>query len=343
MQPSRPVNLFLACTPLQVLNAAEARDRFHADDDNFLVVFHSPRSAKKQTRLAELADDAIDSRWTRTWNLKLTRLSQLLFPFTASRLRQQIGLCQCLYTGGFQTQQRHLLHSIPHQQLIVFDGGAGVLQTAVNSWRTQGTRQRRLKQLIPGQNTSLPDLSKARFFTSYALDMPAESIIPNDYRIFRTQVSGKLPVRDEVVFFSQPLQRDLGLNIDIDATIAAVLQHHKASRCRWILHPRETEGPAGAEKLPFLAEFFGLREGYLPIAFATWMSSVARSLPAIYGRPVTCFDIRPLLPNTTNADYLRELDATYADFSNAGAVILPQPHTGLPQTHTPRDPAAHAA
>lgn len=138
MQTSRSANLYLACTPLQILNAAEARDRFHPDDDNFLVVFHSPRSSKKQARLAELADDAIDHHWTRTWNLRLTRISQLLFPFTARKLRQQIGHCQSLWTGGFQTQQRHLLHSIPHNQLIVFDGGAGVLQSAVNSWRLSG-------------------------------------------------------------------------------------------------------------------------------------------------------------------------------------------------------------
>ncbi len=325
MQHSRPANLYLACTPLQILNAAEARDRFHPDEDNFLVVFHSPRSAGKQARLAELADDAIDNRWTATWNLRLTRLSQLLFPFTARKLRQQIGQCQCLYTGGFQTQQRHLLHSIPHNQLVVFDGGAGVLQSAVNSWRSQGTRSRSLKRFIPGQNTSLPDLSKARFFTSYALDMPAESIVTNDYRMFRRLVSAKLPVRDEIVFLSQPLQRDLGLHLDVDATINAALKFHQASRCRYILHPRETNGPPNAEKLPYLAEFFGLREGYLPKAFVTWMSSVARSLPAIYGQPVSCFDIRPCMPPGTSSDYLRELQATYDDFAAAGAIILPQP------------------
>lgn len=325
MPLTRPANLFLACTPLQILNAAEARDRFHSHEDNFLVVFHSPRSAGKQARLAELADDAIDPRWTQTWNLRLTRLSQLLFPFTARKLQQQIGPCQCLYTGGFQTQQRHLINSFPHQQLIVFDGGAGVLQSAVNSWRSQKSPKRTLKQLIPGQNTRLPDLSKARFFTSYALDVPSESIITNDYRVFRSHVSAKLPVRDEIVFLSQPLQRDLGLQLDIDATISAALKFHNASRCRFILHPRETNGPPHAEKLPYLAEFFGLREGYLPKAFVTWMSSVARSLPAIYGRPVTCFDIRPLMPPGTSPDYLRELQATYDDFAAAGAIILPQP------------------
>ncbi|MFN7579418.1 MAG: hypothetical protein ACK5UD_00175 [Planctomyces sp.] len=343
MQTSRSANLYLACTPLQILNAAEARDRFHPDDDNFLVVFHSPRSSKKQARLAELADDAIDHHWTRTWNLRLTRISQLLFPFTARKLRQQIGHCQSLWTGGFQTQQRHLLHSIPHNQLIVFDGGAGVLQSAVNSWRSQGTRSRSLKQLIPGQNTSLPDLSKAKFFTSYALDMPPESVITNDYRVFRSHVSDKLPVRDEIVFLSQPLQRDLGLQLDVDATIDAALKFHNASRCRYILHPRETSGPPNAEKLPYLAEFFGIREGYLPKAFVTWMSSVARSLPAIYGRPVSCFDIRPLMPPGTSTNYLRELQATYDDFAAAGAIILPQPvtrHNSSGSLATPESSAA---
>ncbi|MFM8727626.1 MAG: hypothetical protein ACKON9_21150 [Planctomycetaceae bacterium] len=329
MSPNRTANLFLACTPLQILNAAEARDRFHPHDDNFLVVFHSPRSAKKQTRLAELSADAIDQRWTQTWNLRLSRLSQLLFPFTARKLQQQIGPCHSLWTGGFQTQQRHLINSFPHQQLFVFDGGAGVLQSAVNSWRNQSSARRSLKQFIPGQNTRLPDLSRARFFTSYALDMPPESIITNDYRIFRQQVSAKLPVRDEIVFLSQPLQRDLGLNLDVAATVAAAMQHHNASRCRFILHPRETSGPPNAEKLPYLADFFGLRDGYLPKAFVTWMSSVARSLPAIYGRPVTCFDIRPLMPPETPPDYLRELQATYEDFAAAGAIILPQPASRL--------------
>lgn len=323
-----PSNLFLACTPLQILNAAEARDRFHAGEQNYLIMFHSPRSASaRQKHLHALADATTDAGWTRAWNLQLTRLSQLLFPLQAASLKRSIGHCRCLYSGGFQTQQRHMMHVMSHDQLIIMDGGAGVLQSAINAWRQGGTgsRGRGLRRLIPGLKSSLPDLSSARFFTSYSLDVPPESVIFNDYRCLRSTVAGRLPIRDEIVFLSQPLERDLGVHVDPEAALRAAMNYHGVSRYRWILHPRETAGPAGAEKLPYLVEFFGLQEGYLPRAFVTWMSSAARSLPLIYGQPVTCIDILPALPAGTTAGCRAELESTYRDFAAAGAVILPLP------------------
>ncbi|MFM8479316.1 MAG: hypothetical protein ACKOEO_26300, partial [Planctomycetaceae bacterium] len=57
----------------------------------------------------------------------------------------------------------------------------------------------------------------------------------------------------------------------------------------------------------------------------TWMSSAARSLPLIYGQPVTCINILPALPPETSAACRAELEGTYRDFEAAGAVILPLP------------------
>jgi hypothetical protein len=323
-----PTNLFLACTPLQILNATEARDRFHSGERNYLIMFHSPRSASaRQKHLHHLAGATTDSGWTQAWNLQLTRLSQLLFPLQAATLKRTIGHCRCLYSGGFQTQQRHMMHVMPHDELVIMDGGAGVLQSAINAWRAggSGSRARGLRRLIPGLKSGMPDLSRARFFTSYSLDVPSESVIFNDYRSLRSSLTGRLPIREEIVFLSQPLERDLGVHVDVQAALRAAMEYHGVSRYRWILHPRETCGPAGAEKLPYLVEFFGLQEGYLPRAFVTWMSSAARSLPMIYGQPVTCIDIRPALPMETSAGYRAELEGTYRDFAAAGAVILPLP------------------
>jgi len=323
-----PANLFLACTPLQILNASEARDRFHPGERNYLIMFHSPRSASaRQKHLHQLAGVTTDSGWTQAWNLQLTRLSQLFFPLQAASLRRTIGPCRRLYSGGFQTQQRHMMHVMPHDELVIMDGGAGVLQSAINAWRAggAGSRARGLRRLIPGLKSSMPDLSSARFFTSYSLDVPSESVIFNDYRSLRSSVTGRLPIRDEIVFLSQPLERDLGVRVDVQAALRAAMEYHGVSRYRWILHPRETTGPAGAEKLPYLVEFFGLQEGYLPRAFVTWMSSAVRSLPLIYGQPVTCIDILPALPPETSAGVRAELEGTYRDFAAAGAVILPLP------------------
>lgn len=328
---THPTNLFLACTPLQILNSAEARDRFHAGENNYLIMFHSPRAVSaRRAHIHRLASATMDAGWTRTWNLQLTWLTQLCFPMLAASLRRTIGPCQTLYTGGFQTQQRHMIHAIPHERLVVVDGGAGVLQATINAWRQRGGRGRGFRQLIPGLKTSLPDLGKATFFSSFSLDVERERVVVNDYRSLRSSVTDNLPIRDEIVFLSQPLERDLGVTIDPEASLRAALEFHGVTRYRWILHPREMSGPAGAEKLPYLAEFFGLQEGYLPKAFATWMSSAARTLPLIYGRPVTCIDMQPALPATTSATTREELALTYADFAAAGAVILPLPGSALP-------------
>jgi hypothetical protein len=339
----RTTNLYLACTPLQILNAVEARDRFHAEDNNYLVMFHSPRFwSPKRKHFFDLTDSMIDQHWTHSWNLKLNKISQLFFPRLAASMRRRMGHCTNIYTGGFQSQQNHLINTVPHDCLTLVDGGAGIIQAALNTYRS-GAQKKSFHAYIPGMKPQFPALERARFFTSYRLDVDPSTVIENDYRMFRRNIAGKLPVKDEIVFLSQPLRRDLGVEVDADAVVQAAMSYHGVKKCRFILHPRETSGPAGCEKLPYLIELFGIREGYLPKAFVTYMSAAARSLYLIYGHPVTCFDIMPALPPDSSATTIRSLTNVYSDFAASGLPILPLPgrESGIDMRESAPD--SHAA
>ena len=318
-------NLFLACTPLQILNATEARDRFHPNENNFLVMFHSPRIwSRKRAHFYQLTDSLIDRHWKKSWNLKLNKVSQLFFPLIASSIQRNMGSCANIYTGGFQSQQSHLINTVPHERLIVVDGGAGVTEAALRTFHS-GVRKKTFHAWIPGMQAQLPSLHDADFFTSYKLNVAPARVTFNDYRMFRRNVAGKLPIRDEIVFLSQPLERDLRVHVDAKAVVDAAMKHHGVSKSRFILHPRETSGPEGCEKLPYLIELFGIREGYLPKAFVTYMSAAARSLSLIYGQPVTCFDIMPALPGDASDATIASLTGVYSDFAASGLPILELP------------------
>lgn len=337
-------NLFLACTPLQIINAIEARDRFHAHDRNFLVMVHSPRrQSKHRDHLFQLTDSLIDDAWEHVWNLKLTKLSQLFFPLAARGMRTRIGQCDCVYTGGFQTQQCHLINTIPHQSLIIIDGGAST--HSVPQLLRNGGKRRRFYSLIPGMRPHLPPGVQPRYFTSYDLDVPKEQVILNDYQILRNRLQSTLPQRDEIVFISQPLERDLNVHVNTRAVIDAAMTYHGVSRFRYLLHPREKHTPEGSERLPCLVELFGLNEGYLPKAFVTYMSSAARSLQMIYGLPVTCYDMTPGLPDSTSEQTKRELAVVYDDFRRSGITVLDLPASAWPgrATTTPVTAGRNAA
>lgn len=316
--------LYLACTPLQIINAAEARDRFHSADHNVLVMIHSPRMwSKKQRHMVRLAQSMIDAEWSHVWHLQLTRIKQFIFTFLARQFRSQVTPCYQIYTGGFQTQQRHLMNVIPHEKLTIVDGGSCI--HSMHDAIQRQPKKRWGQSLIPGLQAQLPDLNKVNFFTSYSIPVREDRLILNDYRALRAKLIRTLPVRDEIVFISQPLEHDLGIQIDMADMVNAAMRDHGVKRCRHILHPRERQTLACSERLPYLIELFGIREGYLPRAFVTFMSSAARSIQLIYGVPVTCYDILPVLPARTSRATLDELEAVYRDFADSGLPVRPLP------------------
>lgn len=318
-------HLYLACTPLQIVNATEARDRFHQDEQNVLVVAHSPRTrSKRRAEFAEMADSLIDDGWSRVFNLKLSKLTQVLFPLVARPIQKCVTPCHTIYTGGFQTQLRHLINTISHEELVVIDGGAGCTYSAL---RQKAQASRKLYRFVPGMRVQFPSLEDARFFTSYDLDIEPERVLTNDYRVLREKLRSEVPIRDEIVFISQPLERDLGIHIDTAAVIQHAMQYHKVDRCRHILHPREKRVTADSEHLSYLVELFAMKEGYLPKAFVTYMSSAARSIQLIYETPVTCYDIMPVLPAETPKALVHELTDVYRDFKESGLEILDLPQS----------------
>ncbi len=343
---SRRSNLFLASTPLQIINSMEARDRFHAGERNYLVMVHSPRIRSRQrAHFFSMTDSLIDDAWSRVWNMKLTRISQLLFAITARRIRSEIGSCDCVYTGGFQTQQCHLINTVIHRRLIMLDGGACI--HSVPDVLRRGTQRKRLRAFISGLRPHLKPNTEASYFTSYDLAVDPQKVIRNDYRMMRDRLRKTLPQRDEIVFISQPLERDLNVYIDTRAVIQSAMRYHNVSEFRYILHPREKHEPFGSERLPHLIELFGLVQGYLPRAFVTYMSSAARSLQLIYGVPVTCYDMLPCLPASSHPDTLDELQKVYNDFRRSGITVLDipvsayaEPTGGAAITYSRREAAA---
>lgn len=338
MAPPAKSNLFLACTPLQIINAIEARDRFHTNDRNFLVMVHSPRSYTQQRKhLFQVTDDLIDESWEDVWNLKLSKFSQLVFPLTARGIRRRLGPCANIYSGGLQTQQCHLINSVPHDRLIMLDGGACI--HSIPQLLKSGSRRRRLHSLIPGMRPRLAPNTTASYFTSYDVNVSNSEVIRNDYRVLRNRLQKSLPQRDEIVFISQPLEHDLKVNINHQVVIETAMRYHGVTEYRRILHPREKHQPERSERLPYLIELFGLREGYLPKAFVTYMSSAARSLQLIHGLPVTCFDMRPELPSGTDQLTRIELDKLYADFQRSGITVLelPEEARSLSRTFRPQE------
>jgi hypothetical protein len=313
-------NLFIVGTPLQLLNATEARDRFHSRQCNTLAVVRTPlRRGAPMAGYLSILEDLIDDRWTDVWFPKLSKIRQAAFSLVAKPFIRQSGRFDIIYTGSFQSAQNHLINSLGHTQLALLDDGCSI-HHVLERYLCK-SRKRRLRDCFLRRRGTWPDDPYLRVFTCFHVQWPSEWVVRNDYRMLRRRTQGTTELHlDELVFISQPIQHELGIKIDHDELRNRLMEEAGVSRIRWINHPKEPDPPVFGEYLPYPIELFGIREKYLPAAFATFFSSAIRTLSLLYRRKSYCVEIPDHLV-TNDTDYA--LSQFYEDYRQDGVQLLP--------------------
>ncbi|MEX1027527.1 MAG: hypothetical protein WD049_05905 [Candidatus Paceibacterota bacterium] len=315
-------NLFVASTPLQLLNATEARNRFHSGQCNRLAVVRAPlRRGSPSASYHEILRSLIDDQWSDVWYPDITKLRQLAFSLTARSFIRSLRQVDALYVGSFQSPQCHLINSIAHNQLFLFDDGCSihnVLQRLTESPGKQTWRHR-----VTLRKGAWPGEESVQAFTCFDVAWPKTRLIENDYRCLKDNLRRDTEVRtNEIVFIAQPISSELGLEVDYNQIINYLLNHTGCSKCRIINHPKDRNPPSGGEVLSYPIELFGMQEGYLPNFFATFFSTAVRTLKIIYDRPAICLEIDPKrVPHPLPYD----LSCFYEDYRNSGFSIISHP------------------
>ena len=282
-------NIFLAKSPLQLINALEARHYFKLEDrDCILIIMGDSKSYPQMMELARSQNE---------WNniILLNRVSLMFFDpwrlesinyedsdklrktvfrsafyniWRLNRLARSVGDVENVFMGcNNSIYMRHFVNSFKHANTILLDDGTGTIDIA-RKRRVAGKRRAgvdsevpvklykkikiNLKRFLLRLKDYQPD--KVCFFTVYDIDVYGEdTLIENNFKYLRGK-SLNSDVLDEVYFVGSPLSETGVMSEDdyIDHLIK-VKDYFKGSKLVYIVHRRESK-----KKLGIIRENLGI-------------------------------------------------------------------------------------
>ena len=237
-------NVFLVKSPLQFINALEAKYHFNLNDDNCLLVIMGDR--KSYPQMLNLAKESRQWHYIVLLNninilfgnplenepnglsnaivnrKALLRGSLLTIP-RLKRISKYITDIDHIFIGDYNyVHMRHFVNTVPHNKTVLLDDGVGAINTASirrnNHGITSNLKFRKrikvvAKRLFQGLNDR--QVEKLCFFSAYDLDLnEKDEFIRNEYKFLkkRCQLLGK---ENSVYFIGSPLS-EAGIMNELD-------------------------------------------------------------------------------------------------------------------------------
>lgn len=312
-------NLFVIRTPLQLFNATEARDRFHPDDENHLLLYF-----RKAVDLAQM-ETLLDDRWQQITRFPFTGVRQQFYPLWLNRIARQLGTVHRLYTGLLSNIPLHLANTLqPEEFWLLDDGNETLLQARqVEQWRTEpGSRPVvSLKQRLLGRKLDRTICDRLNYFSLYQPPGVSEQrLVQNDYRSFRSKVA-RLPKREAICFIGSNLVPQYLAESDFLALMREVVAFYAPQPVSYCAHRYESDALLAAVadcglqvvKYPTILEYAFVQQGYVPATVATFRSTALDTLHRLYGvkQQIFSFDLSLLAQPEQQQEY-RDLLRNYA-------------------------------
>ena len=250
------MNTFLVLTPLQLVNAREAKQHFGTSNNTLIVLRHSslgyPISMFR--RLIREGD------WDHVYFLstyddeRVQKLNLLYWHFLCAlqrrrldRLAARLGPAEGLFIGQYHEPiARHFSNVLPYRTLYLIDDGTSTLETNDERWKrvVPGWSERLrafLRNAISGFHTRQAE--QVVFFSAYAITpRPGDAVVCNDYTHFRQKISA-VPQTNEVWFLGEPLSLDGYVSQATYLEALALAQRfYRAYRFVYLPHSREQRG-----------------------------------------------------------------------------------------------------
>lgn len=231
-------HIFFVKSPLQLLNAIEAKHHFHLDEKYcYLLVMGDRKSylqlmklvhiSKQWVNIIQLND--VDLFAPNPWlsnvdpnnsiSYKRSFLRSSIFSiYRLNRLAKAAVNTQNVFIGDNNNKyMRHFVNSIKHENTILLDDGTATLEVARQ--RVQGDKTRKpdkiykriklaTKRMFQGLKDQPTD--KVTFFTAYNVEIKSpDEIVVNDFSYLRLKALS-LPFFEGVYFLGSPLS-EIGL------------------------------------------------------------------------------------------------------------------------------------
>ena len=203
-------NLFLITSPLQLINAIEAKSHFKLTS-NILVVIFTEHQSKNKNQISRLINE---DEWDhvirfdqRLKNTKTTFLRQIKLV----KLLQKKSY-NMLFCGDFSSINKMIIANVKKKKVYLMDDGAVTINRHLNELGGKNSTQKiPLKRKIRQWRFNLFGLKTIptdtiNIFTSYELTPHGnEEIIRNELKYFRETFLANATIDNTVYFLGQPL------------------------------------------------------------------------------------------------------------------------------------------
>jgi glycosyltransferase involved in cell wall biosynthesis len=264
---ARDASVFLVETPLQLLNAIEARHYFQIEKAHLRILTSPPfphaafAPLLEDGHWASVEHAAIRSTQPHSSPAMLVGKSPLAKVFEyrdyveqayrrhlLNRWAQALGAVGHIFLGGYmQPYMKHFANVLPHRRLIALDDGTDTLRVNQGRLLPKPTHspvgiarvKARAHRLLHDWDTS--EAERLTFFTGYDLETRStDSVIKNEYAYVRSRTPSRTAFRD-LMFLGQPLVEDGYLSVDAYVHhIENALAFLRATDVIYVPHPRES-------------------------------------------------------------------------------------------------------
>jgi len=275
-------SVFLVKTPLQLINAVEARHYFGLDKKDCILIAMGDRKSQPQIlNLAKAIDEWEDVIELNDINLfsgspfeksrkisgKIQQLkmvrSSLFYIRRLNKLSNHLGEVKYIFIGYTRyPYMTHFVNITPYEQLFFLDDGNGTIDLAkqrkneINSNLNIGLRKK-IKLLGKKYLLGIKDkeADSACFFTAYDITVgDNDRVVKNDFKYLKSSLN-ELPVSEEVYFIGSPLS-EVGIMEEEDylAQLRKVKAYFDDAELIYVAHRRDSPS-----KLDIIRNDLGLK------------------------------------------------------------------------------------
>jgi hypothetical protein len=323
------MDIFVVETPLQMLNAIEARFYFNGDR-NLLILLTSPPFPQKifkplidrnawdgifsipiREKEPEFVSHPDFSLWERKFGEYYRYLKQFKCRRKLNMVTKSFTKVDRLFLGNYlQEYMRHFGNHLDYRELVLLDDGNDAVRVNDLRWdRAVEVKPRGVAGFKAGLHKLLHDwdsrhANNVTFFSSYDLaPKNGDRLVKNGYAYLRKMIGANAQT-DQIMFLGQCLVDDQWMSKAVYLEyLARIKQYFAEEQLIYIKHPRESKpildeirGRLGFEILWYDVPIeFQLVRGVVPKGIASFFCSAIENCRIIFGSSlcITAFYIEP--------------------------------------------------
>lgn len=197
-------NLFIVCSPLQIINAIESV--YHFDlDNNLLVIIYSSYNDNNNKQMDNIAKYY---KWQEVLTIGDGKQRSKFFDYVKTTKKLQKTQYQYVFSGGFSAAMYMMVANVEKNKLFFLDDGVETITRYNQRLKTNKINKFRLKYArfwLFGLKTKLKD--RINLFTYFNLKLlPNIEVIHNDLTFFKAKYMVNSTMDENIYFLGQRLR-----------------------------------------------------------------------------------------------------------------------------------------